>query len=101
MTADGLPAFDLGKAYDPGFIYATELLRLGMPILFDCLLGSTEANAKIIAGDMNTTFTKIKAALTIRLQDQALRDKGLYNIKFISNGGYVDTTVNEYIDKIA
>ena len=26
MTADGLPAFDLGKAYDPGFIYATELL---------------------------------------------------------------------------
>lgn len=97
MTADGLPAFDLGKAYDPGFIYATELLRLGMPVLFDCLIGSTDANAKITAGDMNTTFTKIKAALKIRLKDEALRDKGLYNIKFISTGGYADGDINRLI----
>ena len=101
MTADGLPAFDLGKAYDPGFIYATELLRLGMPVLFDCLIGSTDVNAKITAGDMTTTFTKIKAALKIRLGDEALRDKGLYNIKFISTGGYADGDVNSWIVNLA
>lgn len=100
-TSDGLPAFESGKAYDPGFIYATELLRLGMPVLFDCLIGSTEVNAKITVGDINTKLTTIKAALLNRLEDQALRDKGLYNIKFISTGGYVDAAVNEYINTLA
>ena len=31
------PGFSDGKAYDSGYIYATELLRLGVPVLYACV----------------------------------------------------------------
>ena len=96
-----LATFGTNQAYDPGFIYATELLRLGTPILFDCLLEADDVTYRIVPGDTSVTLAKIITALAARLNDASLQDKGLYNIKFISNGGYVESTINTLIDQLA
>ena len=100
-TSSGLSFFDGDKAYDPGFIYATELLRLGMPVLFDCLLNSPDTTKKIVLGDSTVLSSKVIEVLDTRLKDASLRDKGLYNIKFISTGGYAHSQINASINALA
>ena len=117
-------------AYDSGYIYAHELLSLGIPVLYDAMYSYTEpetpnndASLELLCGngDLVAVYVKVsndyvlsyykpndarlaygvenaqntqKAAAFIcdRLNTDELKQKGLYNIKFISNGGYRDSS---------
>lgn len=97
------------KTFDTGYIYAVELLRLGMPVLFDCLVnksvvvGVTDTGRIDISGvtGKKLTLSQIAGAATNALSNEALKDKGLYNIKFVTNGGYVDANTNEKVRELA
>lgn len=97
------------KTFDTGYIYAVELLRLGMPVLFDCLVnksvvvGVTDTGRIDISGvtGKKLTLSQIAGAATNALSNEALKDKGLYNIKFVTNGGYVDANTNEKARELA
>ena len=90
------------ETFDTGYIYAVELLRLGMPVLFDCLVnksvvvGVTDTGRIDISGVTGKmlTLSQIAGAATNALSNEALKDKGLYNIKFVTNGGYVNSNIN-------
>lgn len=111
------PGFDDGKAYDSGYIYATELLRLGVPVLYSCVNNASgtyedrEGNTLASKPTDDRTEYWIKplddamymradftAAVNTQLGDTSgiLSDKGLYNIKFISNGGYEELNAKIY-----
>lgn len=110
-NASGHPSFqDEYKAFDTGYIYATELLRLGCPVLYDCMnnLPVDESSRKYFYNgkikdtkpDDNTHYNILTADDLMYMRDEfvkevlkddyinALKDKGLYSIKFVSNGGY-------------
>ena len=129
------PGFGDGLAYDTGYIYATELLRLGMPVLYDCLCSinlsgyayKLPGSDSIITGktkqsipstaiiqyitplDTGNAFSYNSKNSTDGIVDRIaaavnksyLKDKGLYNIKFISNGGYIDNKINIAIEALA
>lgn len=46
------------KTFDTGYIYAAELLRLGMPVLFDCLIGKSTK-----VGEKDTSLIDISMVL--------------------------------------
>ena len=131
-SASTAPGFGDGLAYDTGYIYATELLRLGMPVLYDCLCSINTSgyayklpgNDSIITGktkqsipstaiiqyiaplDTGNAFSYtgkdgIVDRIAAAVNKSYLKDKGLYNIKFISNGGYIDSKINIAIEALA
>lgn len=97
------------KTFDTGYIYAAELLRLGMPVLFDCLIGKStkvdEKDTSLIDISMVTNHKlnigQLPAAAINALSNEALKDKGLYNIKFITTGGYVGSRTNAQARELA
>lgn len=94
--------------YDSGYIYATELLRSGLPVLYDCYPNLKKNNGQSVSTDNGKTYVQntdnistssILTFITNRfngdaasLNESILKDKGTYNIKFICSGGYVDET---------
>ena len=97
------------KTFDTGYIYAVELLRLGMPVLFDCLISKStkvgEKDTSLIDISMVTNHKlnigQLPAAAINALSNEALKDKGLYNIKFITTGGYVGSRTNAQARELA
>lgn len=73
---------------DTSYVYAKELLNMGMPVLYQALPVSSIA-------DFYSKFNTIY---------QNLRDKGEYSIKYITSGGYPNFNVagkNFYDDMLA
>lgn len=102
--------------YDTGYIYAAELLRLGTPVLYDCGIAvntDTKYNldsdgnlvqaedGKYYQPNYDYNYTNTFNALKEYLAEHYLAycDKGLFDIKFVSNGGYTD--LNASIFEIA
>lgn len=126
-----VPGFGNGFAYDTGYIYATELLRLGMPVLYDCLCAINQSGYayKVPGSDSDTIekgklkdqvpdnaiiqyieprdeatdfdYAGIVGRIETALAQPYLKDKGLYNIKFISNGGYAQSDINASMKDLA
>lgn len=106
---------DAEKRFDPGYIYATELLSLGLPVVYDCYTlgcdcystsGTTSSSvslgmnlagtAYLQPGVANVTYDEILTWITNRFTNSTdiLEDKGNYNFKFICSGGYVENSSN-------
>lgn len=101
---------ETGKRYDPGYIYATELLSLGVPVLYDCYTVHCEAHRKgsagtdlphtadnkgyVQSGITDTSYNTILKWIQTRFTDDTdiFLDKGNYNFKFLTSGGYVENT---------
>ena len=120
-NASDYPGFVDGFGYDTGFNYATELLRAGIPVLYDCL-AKKAAEIKDDKDDSNKVtgynadddsyyLDEIEKRLVDGLKDSGsitttskydlLTDKGLYNIKYICSGGYVSKEINNAIFGLA
>lgn len=110
-NASDYPGFGDGFGYDTGFIYATELLRAGIPVLYDCLAKKAaeikDDNGIVIGYNADAdsyNLEEIERRLSAGLQKSSviittskydlLTDKGLYNIKYICSGGYVSKEIN-------
>ena len=76
-------------SFDSGYIYASELLRLGIPVLYHWVGISVPGSEKSMSGEQG-----IETIITKGLGEDALKDPGLYSIKFVSNGGYVSKAIN-------
>lgn len=107
-SASDYSSFAMGMCYDTGYIYAVELLKLGVPVVYHCLANRVpghplvpdnpkyETVIKDIVFDL-TPQTDVSKIGTYEL----LVDKGLFPIKFLSNGGYVSKAVNDALVNIA
>ena len=117
LSSDEYPSFENGHAYDTGYIYATELLRLGIPVVYDCLVNPeneyTDASGikRLKADDdsrlLATIFERLESSLTTdeditkMTKYKLLTDKGLYDIKYLSNGGYVNPRIQAQLFNLA
>lgn len=67
---------------DKSYVMAYELLQLGLHVLY-------EVPAKTLGGtDAVTTDSEIETALGVEAFWTRLKDRGLYNIRFITSGAY-------------
>lgn len=118
LSSDKYPSFENGFGYDTGYIYATELLRLGIPVVYDCLAKKgqeqidTETGEKYCEPDSDSYMLSVilerlessltpDADITKMTKYKLLTDKGLYNIKYLSNGGYVTPGIQAQLFNIA
>lgn len=107
-TAQTIPTlFETWSTFDTGYIYATELLRLGTPVLYDCLVSTKDAITNPNADAERYSIEKILERLGNRFTQTSsdfytrLMDKGLNDIKFFSNGGYVSQAINDGLINVA
>lgn len=85
--------------YDTGYIYAAELLRLGVPVLYDCYVNieqsgtSTGTETHYTQKSYDVKVTDVAGYILNRFVNSKdlLCDKGAYNFKFICSGGYVQS----------
>lgn len=96
---------DAEGSYDKSFVMAYELLLQGLtvvikPIFFDNALYSqvgADGN-RITVVDLETAYEIIEKAI---VEDNILKefeDRNLYNIKFISSGGYTNCSTQDHLD---
>ena len=77
--------FFAGGELDPGYIYASELLTLGMPIYY-LPIDATQAQG---------VYDRLEGANNVKSVLLQLVDRGTYNIKYITSGGYPTFEYNE------
>ena len=80
-TSGNAPSFDLS------YLYAKELLSLGIPVLYESLNDTSDTATTTWTADTFTT-----KLLTDKVYAD-LKDKGVYQFKYITSGGYSSYTV--------
>lgn len=85
------------EGVDKSWLYAAELLRLGLPVFYYAFPVTSEDSAD--AFDFNAKFVS-SGVITQEAQEvyAALADKGEYNIKYLTTGGFdagLDIKINE------
>ena len=90
IYADGCPAVPKGEdpvfvkanTYDKSYIYAKELLNLGIPVLYESI-NSYNPEGTVEAPDIKKMYTAMQGDLFTVIQE-----KGEFDIKYITSGGY-------------
>lgn len=77
---------------DSGYVMAKELLNAGLTIIYAAIPAEVVSGKAYLPEDMTSEITKIYGT------DSELIDKGLYDIKFITSGGYevAPTTMRDF-----
>jgi len=77
--------FFAAGSLDNGYIYASELLSMGIPVYYCAISGTT-------AQDVYDALTGTGSQKSVLLQ---LVDRGTYNVKYITSGGYPSYEYND------
>lgn len=71
--------------YDRSYIFAKQLISVGMPIIYEVV---PKHVAKGLSNEEATTREEVEETLADEAFWDKLNDRALYNIRFITSGGY-------------
>ena len=83
--------------FDKSYLYAKELLNLGLPVLYESMNSVTETNQSL---DKSTIYKAFSGDDNGNLFT-ALEDKGTYQFKYLTSGGYPLLTNKLYTKAVA
>lgn len=96
ITAFGdMPYYFADNTYDYSYEYAKSLLTAGLPVLFEAIYTSVvtktaQEQTTTITADKQAFLNKLKTAETISTDGfySRLADKGMYEFKYLTSGGW-------------
>ena len=91
---------DVGNGVDKSYLYAKELIAMGIPVLYESLNGVENEYASVEVSEANM-FATLAAAGEDGVYAK-LKDRGEYQFKYITSGGYgnFNTTYSYEKDEI-